>query len=74
MQMLVIGKTNLGKNNVRDKYNRDYNYAMSLRGAGNQNFTGGLDKIASSAAMFGVKEGLIIYLEVGAEVGKIIRH
>lgn len=50
-------KNRIWENNVRDKYNRDYNYAMSLRGAGNQNFTGGLDKIAGSAAMFGGQGG-----------------
>ncbi len=33
--------------NVKDKYNRDYDYGMSLKGAGNQNFVSGIDKIAS---------------------------
>lgn len=32
-------------NNVRDKWNRKYQYAMSLLGAGNQNFTSGIDGV-----------------------------
>lgn len=40
--------------NTRQKYNRDYDYAMSIIGAGNQNLTGGLDKIASGGlGLFG---------------------
>lgn len=50
-------KNKIWENNVRDKYERDYNYAMSLKGAGNQNFSGGLDKIAGSAALFGGQGG-----------------
>lgn len=44
-------------NNVRQKYLRDYNYAQSLIGYGNQNEIGGLDKIASGAAQFGLTGG-----------------
>jgi hypothetical protein len=40
--------------NQRAKYNQDYSYGMGLLGAGNQNFTGGLDKIATGAlGLFG---------------------
>lgn len=44
-------KSQLFKSNVRDKYNRDYDYRMGEQGAGNQNLTGGLDKIF--AGLFG---------------------
>lgn len=33
--------------NTRQKYNRDYDYYQSQLGAGNQNFVGGIDKIAA---------------------------
>ena len=45
-------KRDLFDRNVRGKYNQDYNYAMQLKGAGNQNLTAGLDKLGSSALMF----------------------
>lgn len=35
--------------NIRDKYVRDYSYGMGLKGAGNANVIGGLDKAASGA-------------------------
>lgn len=37
-------KSNLFDKNVRQKYDRDYNYNMSLLGMGNQNLFGGVDK------------------------------
>lgn len=40
-------KSQLFNANVRDKYNRDYNYAMGLKGMGNQNIVGGLDSLAA---------------------------
>lgn len=39
------------QNNVKDKYNRDYNYAMSLLGQGGQNEVSGLDKLATGGIM-----------------------
>ena len=40
--------------NQRAKYNQDYSYGMGLLGAGNQNFTGGLDKLATGGlSLFG---------------------
>ena len=45
-------KRDLYDKNVRGKYNQDYNYAMQLKGVGNQNFVGGLDKLATSGLMF----------------------
>lgn len=42
--------------NVRDKYNRDYNYQMSVLGAGNQNLFGGIDK--GAAGLGGLLSGL----------------
>lgn len=32
------------QNNIKDKYDRDYNYAMSLKGSGQQNVLNGVDK------------------------------
>lgn len=41
-------------NNVKDKYNRDYNYAMSLKGAGNQNLLAGVDSgVSGGLGMIG---------------------
>lgn len=37
-------KSDLFDKNVRQKYDRDYNYNMSLLGAGNENLFGGLDR------------------------------
>lgn len=45
------------QHNVADKYNRDYSYAQSLLGAGNQNFTSGIDKL-TGGAMMGLGGGL----------------
>lgn len=45
-------KSQLFDRNVRDKYNRDYDYAMSLIGSGNQNFASGLDSAASGGLGF----------------------
>lgn len=42
------------KTNVKDKYDRDYNYAMSLKGMGGQNIAGGADSF-----MAGIGSGLI---------------
>lgn len=33
------------QNNVKDKYDRDYNYNMGLKGAGWQNIIGGVDRL-----------------------------
>lgn len=43
-------KRDLYQNNIRNKYNRDYDYNMQLKGAGNQNLIGGIDKISSIGA------------------------
>lgn len=40
-------KSQLFNANVRDKYNRDYNYGMGLVGMGNQNLVGGIDRLAA---------------------------
>ncbi len=40
-------------NNVKQKYIRDYNYAQSLLGAGNVNFTEGLDKGIAGVGLLG---------------------
>lgn len=37
--------------NVKNKYNRDFNYGMNLLGAGNQNFSGGLDRIGGGLGL-----------------------
>lgn len=37
--------------NVKNKYNRDFNYGMNLLGAGNQNFSGGLDRLAGGVGL-----------------------
>lgn len=50
-------KSKLFDANVRQKYLRDYQYAMGLLGAGNQNLVGGLDKITGGAALFGAEGG-----------------
>ncbi len=43
-------KSQLFQKNVRDKYNRDYDYAMRLKGMGQQNLYGGIDKAVSGGA------------------------
>lgn len=40
-------KSSLFDRNVRSKYNRDYEYNMGLKGAGDQNIVGGADKVLS---------------------------
>lgn len=45
-------KSDLYDKNIRQKYMRDYNYAQSLIGAGNQNFTNGVGDLATSAGLF----------------------
>ncbi len=40
------------QNNVADKWNRKYQYAQSLLGAGNQNFSGGLNQLASAGISY----------------------
>lgn len=37
-------KDRVWQNNIKDKYNRDYNYAMGLIGVGNQNAFSGIDQ------------------------------
>lgn len=49
-------KRDLFDKNVRDKYNRDYGYNMSLLGSGNQNLFGGIDK--GVAGLGGILSGL----------------
>lgn len=46
-------KRDLFQKNIRDKYNRDYNYAMGLLGAGNQNFAAGLDSGIAGLGLLG---------------------
>lgn len=42
------------QNNIKDKYNRDYNYGMSLKGMGQQNMLAGLDSgLAGGLGMIG---------------------
>ena len=41
------------QSNVKDKYNRDYNYGMQLLGAGNQNTNTGLDKVGTGLGYLG---------------------
>jgi hypothetical protein len=43
--------------NKRNKYQETRDYAMSLMGAGNQNFTGGLDKVGAGIGMLGAGGG-----------------
>lgn len=49
-------KSRLFNNNVRQKYNQDYNYAQSLIGSGNTNLFGGIDQGVAGAGM--VAKGL----------------
>jgi hypothetical protein len=42
-------KRDLYDKNIRQKYNRDYDYAMGLVGAGNQNLISGMDKYLGGA-------------------------
>ena len=47
---LASWKDRVWQNNIKDKYNRDYGYAMSLKGMGNQNTWGGFDQILGAGA------------------------
>lgn len=38
-------KDKIWQHNIRDKYNRDYGYAMQLKAAGNTNLYGGVDQM-----------------------------
>jgi len=49
-------KSKLFDSNVRQKYIQDYNYAMGLKGAGNENFSSGLDKIGAGVG-YGLDSG-----------------
>lgn len=50
-------KDKVWQNNVKDKWDRKYQYGMSLLGAGNQNLTGGLDQIAAGGLRYGASGG-----------------
>jgi hypothetical protein len=41
---LASWKDKVWQNNVKSKYNQQYNYGMGLLGAGNQNLVGGIDQ------------------------------
>lgn len=43
-------KRDLYDKNIRQKYLRDYNYAMSLKGMGNQNMLGSVDQMLGAGA------------------------
>lgn len=43
-------KDKVWQNNIKDKYTRDYGYAMGLIGAGNQNIMSGIDQTLGGAA------------------------
>lgn len=50
-------KRDIFDKNIRQKYMNDYSYAMSLKGIGNQNFVGGLDKLAAGGlGLLGTKK------------------
>jgi len=50
-------KRDLFDKNIRDKYIRDYEYAMGLKGMGNQNLYGGADQaIGATTDYFGSKQ------------------
>ncbi len=44
-------KSKLFNNNQRAKYNQDYGYGMNLLGAGNQNFSNGLDALVGGGML-----------------------
>lgn len=48
---LASWKDKVWQNNVKDKYTRDYSYAMGLKGVGNQNLVGGLDQLGAAGGM-----------------------
>lgn len=48
-------KSKLFDSNVRQKYNRDYNYAMSLLGQGNKNMLGAFDSFGAGLGMAGAQ-------------------
>lgn len=49
---LASWKDKIWQNNIKDKYTRDYDYAMKLKGMGNQNTFGGFDQILGSGTTF----------------------
>ncbi len=51
-------KRDLFDRNIRDKYMRDYQYAMQLKGMGNQNLVGGVDKLAAGGLSLFANRGL----------------
>jgi hypothetical protein len=60
---LASWKDKVWQNNVKGKYNQQYNYGMGLLGAGNQNLVGGIDQAvgavgAGAAGFFGNPSGL----------------
>lgn len=50
-------KDKVWQNNVKNVWDRKYNYAQSLLGSGNVNFGQGLDQLGSAAAMYGASGG-----------------
>lgn len=48
---LASWKDKVWQNNVKGKYNQQYNYGMGLLGAGNQNVSGGIDQAIGSLGM-----------------------
>lgn len=50
---LASWKDKIWQTNIKDKYNRDYGYAMQLKGMGNQNLFGGFDQIAGAGTTLG---------------------
>jgi len=48
-------KSRLFDSNTRQKYNRDYNYAMSLLGQGNKNILGAFDSFGAGLGMAGAQ-------------------
>src|SRR6185503_16235538 len=51
---LASWKDKVWQNNVKGKYNQQYNYGMGLLGAGNQNLVGGIDQ-----GLAGIGQGVI---------------
>lgn len=49
---LANWKNRAWQNNVLDKWNRKYQYGMSMLGSGNQNLTSGLNQIASAGLSY----------------------
>lgn len=57
---LASWKDKIWQNNVKSKYNQQYNYGMGLLGAGNQNLVGGIDQ-----GLAGIGQGLYQYNKYG---------